>query len=330
MDTNQPFDTRGFGIAFALVALPAALVLVFGAVAGRIRAWLRPTWAFPVRPWNGFAIVLAFGVYYVLMLMATQAAAQGHWFDSADESARKTLEGIAARLIATPLFFACVAFALTQVHGPLRRPRLGRLAGGIALGSLAWFVIAPATIAVHMAALKVKQEIGGPIDQHPLAKLHPAQDGFGGALIGLAVCVLTPLFEEYFFRGLLLPWAMRAAHRPWILIGWPFLFAQQVFGDLSDPHYGAVLFAACGALVLGLCQVLPKTRPKRTVLAIVSTSVFFAAVHSSVWPSPIPLFVLALGLGYLTARTGSIVPAVVVHGLFNAVSFVYLLRGPAG
>ena len=40
--------------------------------------------------------------------------------------------------------------------------------------------------------------------------------------------------------------------------------------------------------------------------------------------------VLALGLGYLTARTRDITAAVVVHGMFNAVSFVFLLRGGAG
>jgi membrane protease YdiL (CAAX protease family) len=39
------------------------------------------------------------------------------------------------------------------------------------------------------------------------------------------------------------------------------------------------------------------------------------------------LFVLACGLGYLTARTRSVIPAIVVHGLFNAVSVVMLYRG---
>jgi membrane protease YdiL (CAAX protease family) len=37
--------------------------------------------------------------------------------------------------------------------------------------------------------------------------------------------------------------------------------------------------------------------------------------------------VLAVGLGYLYLRTRSLVGPVVVHGLFNAVSAVYLLIG---
>ena len=36
------------------------------------------------------------------------------------------------------------------------------------------------------------------------------------------------------------------------------------------------------------------------------------------------------GLGYAAARTRGIVACVVIHGLFNAISFVYLLRGGAG
>jgi len=50
-------------------------------------------------------------------------------------------------------------------------------------------------------------------------------------------------------------------------------------------------------------------------------------VHSSVWPSPIPLFVLGLGLGWLAMRTRGVFVPVIVHGLFNAVSAVFVLRG---
>ena len=43
---------------------------------------------------------------------------------------------------------------------------------------------------------------------------------------------------------------------------------------------------------------------------------------------PLPDFVP--GLGTLYVRTGSLVAPVITHGLFNAVSFVYLLRGGTG
>ena len=57
--------------------------------------------------------------------------------------------------------------------------------------------------------------------------------------------------------------------------------------------------------------------------SIVGTSMFFALVHGA-WPTPIALFFLGLVLGWLAYRTQSLVPAIVVHGLFNLVSFLAL------
>ena len=70
-----------------------------------------------------------------------------------------------------------------------------------------------------------------------------------------------------------------------------------------------------------------RVRSAQHVRAIWASSALFAAVHSQVWPSPVPLFVLAIGLGYLYLRTRSLVGPVVVHGMFNAVSAVSLLLG---
>ena len=52
-------------------------------------------------------------------------------------------------------------------------------------------------------------------------------------------------------------------------------------------------------------------------------------IHSNVWPSPIPLFVLGIGLGWLAVRTNGVLAPVIVHGLFNAVSVVFVLRSAA-
>ena len=329
MNPNEPFDFRAFGIALAIAAIPAAFaVIIFGALAGRVRSWLRPTWAFPPRPWNGFTIIFAFGAFQVAVGLLADSAHRLGWFATQDELAKKTLNAVAARAIAVPLFFLFASVGIVNTFGPIRVPSARRLAGWIALGAAAWLPITLLTFAVHAATIAVKQELGGPIDTHPLAKLHPEQDRLGGWLFAASVCVFTPWFEEFIFRGLLLPWVLRAGYRPWLLVGWSLLFAGMTFGNWDDPHFGAVAFIALGAVALGLCQLILKSKPKRTILGIVSTSLLFAAVHSSVWPSPIPLFVLALGLGYLTARTGSIIPAVVVHGLFNGVSFVLLLRQP--
>ena len=57
---------------------------------------------------------------------------------------------------------------------------------------------------------------------------------------------------------------------------------------------------------------------------IVVSATVFAAMHVGHGPDPIPLFVLAAGLGYLYQRTHRILPCIVVHVLLNAFSVTML------
>jgi hypothetical protein len=58
---------------------------------------------------------------------------------------------------------------------------------------------------------------------------------------------------------------------------------------------------------------------------IVLTSLLFAAVHAGQWPAPIALFLLALVIGTIYDRTGSLIAAIVVHATFNGLSMLALL-----
>ena len=72
---------------------------------------------------------------------------------------------------------------------------------------------------------------------------------------------------------------------------------------------------------------VPLTRRKHNqYAAIYATSVLFASAHD-VWPTPIPLFAFSLILGWLAVRTGGVTASIVVHGLLNTVSALYVLRG---
>ena len=110
----------------------------------------------------------------------------------------------------------------------------------------------------------------------------------------------------------------------------------------TDPGAAAANYlipTAFFTVLLGLDLIPPRFRILRRHLRIRSTqhvraiwasAVLFGAVHSHVWPSPVPLVVLAVGLGYLYLRTRSLVGPIVVHAMFNAVSALYLvLGGPA-
>lgn len=55
-------------------------------------------------------------------------------------------------------------------------------------------------------------------------------------------------------------------------------------------------------------------------LSILGSAMLFAAMHGA-WPSPIPLFILGLILGWLAYRTQSLIGTMTLHACFNAVAF---------
>ncbi len=58
--------------------------------------------------------------------------------------------------------------------------------------------------------------------------------------------------------------------------------------------------------------------------AIVITSLIFASLHAGQWPAPIPIFILAIGLGVVYQRTGSLIATICMHALFNGISTLAL------
>jgi len=58
----------------------------------------------------------------------------------------------------------------------------------------------------------------------------------------------------------------------------------------------------------------------RPGLAIVFSSIVFSCVHA--WPDPLPLFPLALILGYVFYKTNSYLAVVTLHALFNATNLI--------
>jgi membrane protease YdiL (CAAX protease family) len=59
---------------------------------------------------------------------------------------------------------------------------------------------------------------------------------------------------------------------------------------------------------------------------ITVSSAAFGLAHFGYGPEPIPLFLLALVLGFLYQRTHRIIPSIVAHGLFNMFSMIILWR----
>lgn len=207
-----------------------------------------------------------------------------------------------------------------------------RLARDVAFGVVGWVVLTPSVFLVHFFANVLSEWLGAPPDEHGLTTLGVGPSLLSQVVFGAAVCLFTPLTEEILFRGLLVGWAGGRWYRPWVLMLLAAGFA--LLGTLAGSHgfapLGFVAVLAAGLLGIPAVQRVRPRFPVRTATTVLATAALFAAAHSAVWPTPVPLFVLGLGLGYLAARSNGVTASTVAHGLFNAVSFVYLLRGPAG
>jgi len=225
---------------------------------------------------------------------------------------------------------ACLAVAAAgavRVYGFGVPWRWDTAAAGRAVlaGCVAFYAVTPVVMAVHQATLWVVERAGGRVVEHPLVVTGPGEPLADRLVFFAAVCVLTPLWEEVLFRGVLLRWACGTWRAGAAVLAVGGLFAYATGGANRD---AAVGFVWCGAVLFALNYGLKAVRPRwpaRTAGGVIATAAAFAAVHSFVWPSPVPLFVLGLALGYLGARTNGVVAPTVLHGLFNAVSAVYLL-----
>ena len=86
---------------------------------------------------------------------------------------------------------------------------------------------------------------------------------------------------------------------------------------------GPFAFAAVLAAVYALMLRRRQSNPAQ--VAIFGSAMVWAVFHSNVWPTPIPLFLLGLALGWLAYRTQSLVAGMVVHALFNTVACISLV-----
>jgi len=62
----------------------------------------------------------------------------------------------------------------------------------------------------------------------------------------------------------------------------------------------------------------------RAVMPIVISSSVFALMHWGQGPAPVPLFVLALFLGFLFQKTRRLLPCILLHAIFNGFSLLLL------
>lgn len=350
------------GALVAAAVLPATLIL-FG-VNRKLREPLVPhVRPWPVR-WRGVdvALLVMFGV--LLPMVVAEALSQANFFEiiygipfgtlpaeNASAAAaggaaasrvheelaiRQIVKGLWGSLFALPIQIGAICFlrfALYPTWRPLPRISLRQLPARFVLAGVAWSLLTPAVFTIHLTVGYLSVQLGSPIDDHPLTKLGPDGIPIDRVLFVLQACLFAPIVEEWLCRGILLPWTIRRSYRTWIVLGSAISLAVLAGLAAENPinRHGAAAFLT-GVLVLCGLAALKCPRGRAAVRGrrwggVAASAALFAALHSTVWPTPVPLFVLGIGLGWLALATRGILVPVIVHGLFNAVSVLMVLRG---
>jgi membrane protease YdiL (CAAX protease family) len=240
--------------------------------------------------------------------------------------------GIWIEIFSTPFQIACIPLLLYLSNGT-RPYQIGltghRWARDIVLACISWFIFSLPVMGVNflagwLYALVAHKEP----ETHPIVILARTQPkSLEVVAIIFMAMIKAPVWEELLFRGVVQNWL---AARSW---GGELAITLAVivafFGrDKAGLWPMAFILAMLPGYFLTAQATWRWLPDSQAIRAIYGTSLLFAAFHSSVWPTPVALFFLSLGLGYLALRTQSLVGPMVLHSLFNAVASVAIFLTP--
>ena len=293
-------------VGLLVLGMLAVSGAVWALTIGRLRAGrpLLPDRPRREVPWGPGAVFLGFLVW----LAASNAAGQllvawrgsGDAVRIADQMA--AVAGVnAVVLIVVPLLLKAIAGATAADLGIAR----GTIGPDLRLGFGAAMLLAPPIYAVQGLALTIWEPTAHPIQTMLSKEYSPTVAG----LAILSAMALAPAAEELLFRGVFQGWLERRLNAPRPV---PMPFEPTPTIDESPWSPPAVPVATGGD-------------PIARWAALLLPAVVFAGVHAGQWPAPIPLFLLAIGLGVLYRRTGGIVATIAMHATFNGISTVLLI-----
>jgi membrane protease YdiL (CAAX protease family) len=306
-------------------------------VLGSIAAWVWIIWRWrtsgdvlpyePRRsaPWGAGAALLAV-VFLLLAISAMfgphEAEAVPHLPDS-DQIAERIAALITSQLVIVGGFLAVVYVAYRATPDDLGMPRS-------ATEALRDVVIGIVTCLAALLPVRIVQGIllwlmgrDEELSQHELIEMIV---GSGEAdvrvmlLASISAVVVAPFCEEVTFRLLFQGWLQKRE--------------DGIVRCNSDGGPDATTIQAWNATLDDSREPLVLTGPAGQGLAglpygwlpILASSLLFGLAHIGYGPEPVPLFLFAILLGYVFQRTNRILPCIVAHALFNAVTMLTLWR----
>jgi membrane protease YdiL (CAAX protease family) len=276
-------------------------------------------------PWTVLEATLVLGISVIVQWSIARILGASESLP-ADERAWRLL---CTQLIAFPFNLAACVLVPWIISGA-KPYQLGltchHIRQDIILGYLAWLLVTPAIYTLYGFVLHSAERVPHEVEQLVVARPESAS-----WLVVLSVALLAaPVGEEIALRGLLQPSLIRQplgcdlVILALLLIAVSFWTDRLLEGWAPEHAWFIAALLVLGPGYFGMDRLTRRrTEQNHASRGIFATSAVFAALHS--WPSSVPLFVLALVLGWLRQRTQSLAAPITAHFLFNVVGLLPLM-----
>jgi membrane protease YdiL (CAAX protease family) len=314
---------------FAVGTMLLSIVACMNVIHMRRRGPVLPYEARRPVPWGPVGCVLA-----VVYLLFTALSAFGGDGESPSQPAAPSalIVGMLQQLLIVggPLFVIVVFTKATRRDIGLPTS-VGQGIRDVCIGAAACLTALAPVLLIQQALMHLffpEQTESG----HPLIKMlmEAPPDRWTLFLAGVFAVVVAPVCEEIVFRLLLQGWLESWEDER---LGWRRRAATDNPNELAATSTSAGLPGAETLPCAASDSYVESEPPRRGVgnmrygwFPITVSSAAFGLAHFGYGPEPIPLFLLALVLGFLYQRTHRIIPSIVAHGLFNMFSMIILWR----
>ena len=243
-----------------------------------------------------------------------------------------------------------IMVSLAVLHARYGRGRIqaiglqpGNVAKDIALGFMTFVMVIPIVLSIQWLLALIYE-----YDHPSLEMLNKEAHPFTFVIVWFAAGLVAPVCEEVFFRGTLQAWLQRLGPERMksdqILVGgWdedgptaksvakPAPVSSQgseasANQSGSNPYQAPQSSSYPASEYQGseaTADLQPSSWTTQSHWPIYATAAIFAGLHIGQGAAPIPLFVLAVVLGYLYRKTESILPCIVLHMLLNTFSLFW-------
>jgi len=252
-----------------------------------------------------------------------------------DKETQQLRHGLWSATLALPFQVAGIFLLLRRTWPAQLGWTTQRTGQNVLVGFLYWLLLMPGVLWFNLLVGRWYERLSASEpEQHAIQRLVESTATRPDWLLAvLTALVAAPLIEELLYRGLLQSWLTGEGRRGDIIVTLAlalaiFIRGEDLLRSIQAQDVGQLqLELQPAAFVLALLPIYLTLRWRGLTVAsgIFAGALFFAMVHSGVWPSPVPLLPLGLTLGYLAWRTHSLVGPIVLHALFNSVALLGLL-----